>query len=399
MIESREEKKREKGTVPVGWREDILSTLVDIIGGGTPKTSVPEYWNGHIPWLSVKDFNNEQRIVYTTEKTITQLGLEKSSTTLLQKDDIIISARGTVGELAMIPYPMAFNQSCYGLRAHDNIDKIFLYYLLKFNIDIIKYNVHGSVFDTITRSTFDGITVLIPPLETQQKIASILSDLDDKIELNNKINKNLEEQAQALFKSWFVDFEPFGGVMPEGWKRGKLSEIATVTMGQSPSGISYNEDAIGTLFFQGRAEFNFRFPSMRLFTTEPKRIAKQYDILMSVRAPVGDINVAYADCCIGRGLSAIRSLDNCQSFMLYTMFSLKERLNIFNGEGTIFGSITRDSLNDIEVTIPALAIKKKFEYIVAPMDAAIFNNSQENTRLAALRDTLLPKLLSGEVEC
>lgn len=169
-----------------------LSEIMYIFGGGTPKTTVPEYWNGDIPWLSVKDFNNDYRYVYDTEKHISELGLKNSSTMLLQADDIIISARGTVGEIAMIPYPMAFNQSCYGLRAkRDIVDSTFLYYLIKDNVRLLKRNTHGSVFDTITRDTFEGINVDLPDLSEQKKIASILSKIDDKIELNNKINNNL----------------------------------------------------------------------------------------------------------------------------------------------------------------------------------------------------------------
>ena len=173
-------------------KEVSLSKIIDLIGGGTPKTTVSDYWNGSIPWLSVKDFNNDLRYVYQTEKTITESGLQNSSTKLLKKDDIIISARGTVGELAMIPYPMAFNQSCYGIRGKENIaDNTFLYYLLKNNVNSLKQNTHGSVFDTITRETFESIIVNLPIMETQKKIASILSSIDDKIELNNKINDNL----------------------------------------------------------------------------------------------------------------------------------------------------------------------------------------------------------------
>ena len=169
-----------------------LSELMDIIGGGTPKTSRLEYWNGNIPWLSVKDFNNDFRYVYKTEKSITKEGLENSSTKLLDKGDIIISARGTVGEIASIPYPMAFNQSCYGLRAKESlIASDFLYYLIKHNVSILKNQTHGSVFDTITRETFDGIEVEIPEYGEQKRIASLLSDLDAKIELNAKINENL----------------------------------------------------------------------------------------------------------------------------------------------------------------------------------------------------------------
>lgn len=169
-----------------------LSQVMDLIGGGTPKTSKSEYWNGDIPWLSVKDFGNDFRYVYKTEKTITELGLNSSSTKMLQRGDVIISARGTVGEIATIPFPMAFNQSCYGLRAkQDIVTENFLYYLIKHSVRVLKKNTHGSVFDTITRDTFDGIEVDIPTLDEQVKIASILSNLDEKIELNSAINNNL----------------------------------------------------------------------------------------------------------------------------------------------------------------------------------------------------------------
>ena len=122
-----------------------LSEVMDLIGGGTPKTSIPEYWNGTIPWLSVKDFNNDFRYVYKTEKSITQLGLKNSSTKLLQKGDIIISARGTVGEIATIPFTMAFNQSCYGLRAKKGtVTSDYLYYLIKHNISVLKKKLMGQ---------------------------------------------------------------------------------------------------------------------------------------------------------------------------------------------------------------------------------------------------------------
>ena len=206
------------------------------------------------------------------------------------------------------------------------------------------------------------------------------------------LNKNLEQQAQAIYQQMFIDNPD-----PD-WIEGSLSDIANITMGQSPSGSSYNEDGIGTIFFQGRAEFGFRFPTIRLYTTEPKRMAYANDILMSVRAPVGDLNVSHNDCCIGRGLAAIHSKTNHQSFVLYTMFSLKKQLDVFNGEGTVFGSINRNSLNDMPILISDDEQIEKFELIVAPMDATIRNNYDEICRLQALRDSLLPRLMSGELD-
>jgi type I restriction enzyme S subunit len=169
-------------------------------------------------------------------------------------------------------------------------------------------------------------------------------------------------------------------------------------MGQSPKGDTFNESKDGTVFYQGRTDFGFRFPQRRLYTTEPKRLAKCGDVLMSVRAPVGDLNVAYENCCIGRGLASVRSNSNHQSFVLYTMFALKNKLDVFNGEGTVFGSINKDSLNSMEITIPPIELIDKFETTVSIIDKLILKNYEEICRLQAIRDSLLPKLMSGEID-
>ena len=212
------------------------------------------------------------------------------------------------------------------------------------------------------------------------------------IQLTTDINENLQEQAQAIYSNMFI-------CNASGqWTDGILSDVAEITMGQSPKGDTYNENGVGTVFFQRRGEFGFRFPTRRLFTTDPKRMAQSNDVLMSVRAPVGDLNVAYEPCCIGRGLGAIRSKDSHQSFVLYTAFSLREKLDMFNGEGTVFGSINRDALNSMPIIIPTKEEMDRFEEIVAPMDAAIRNNYEEICRLEAIRDSLLPRLMSGQLD-
>ena len=208
---------------------------------------------------------------------------------------------------------------------------------------------------------------------------------------NYTINKNLEAQARTIYRDMFGDTNV-------DFKVGQLSDIADITMGQSPKGDTYNETGEGTIFYQGRAEFGFRFPTQRLFTTEPKRMAQKNDVLMSVRAPVGDINIAHEICCIGRGLAAIRSKCGCQSFILYTMYSLREQIDIFNGEGTVFGSINRADLNSLSVQIPSQEKIRRFEELVEPMDNAIRKHHDENIQLTAIRDTLIPRLMSGEID-
>lgn len=208
----------------------------------------------------------------------------------------------------------------------------------------------------------------------------------------HQINDNLQQQAKALYAEMFL------GSSNDDVISGTLSDIAVITMGQSPSGSSYNEDGVGEVFYQGRAEFGFRFPKRRLFTTEPKRMAETGDVLLSVRAPVGDLNVAYERCCIGRGLGAIHSKTGHSSFVLYTMFALRSQLDVFNGEGTVFGSINRDALNAIPIDIPPVTEINQFEAVAHPIDELIRANYEENCRLEAIRDSLIPKLMSGEID-
>ena len=174
---------------------------------------------------------------------------------------------------------------------------------------------------------------------------------------------------------------------------GTLNEITEITMGQSPNGTSYNEQGIGVVFYQGRAEFGFRYPSRRLYTTEPKRMAKKGDVLMSVRAPVGDINLASELCCIGRGLAAIQSTDNHTSFIYYLMLHLQKTLDSFNGEGTVFGSINRSSIESLKVVLPPDSYLELFESIARSLDLFIEKNFMENQRLQLMRNSLLPKLM------
>lgn len=241
-------------------KEYVLSSIIEIISGGTPKTNNLEYWNGDIGWLSVADFNNDERFVYFSEKTITQKGLNESNTKLLKQGDTIISARGTVGALAQIGKEMAFNQSCFGLRAkQDFITEDFLFYALKNYIKNFKAKSQGSVFETINLSSFDLMKLTIPDLKTQQAIAKVLSTLDQKIAINNQINAQLEQMAKTLYDYWFVQFDfpnehgkPYkysGGEMvyndllkreiPKGWEVKSLGEIISLERG-----VTYSKESV-----------------------------------------------------------------------------------------------------------------------------------------------------------
>lgn len=315
-----------------------------------------------------------------------------------QPGDIIITREAPIGDVGMIPEN---TECCLGqrmvlLRANQSVcDNFYLLYSLQslyVQHQISWSEGTGTTVSNLRIPHLEQIQIPYLPLEQQAKISSVLRALEEKIENNRRLNDNLQQQAMALYAEMFLNSSD------NNVTSGTLSDIAAITMGQSPSGSSYNEDGVGEVFYQGRAEFGFRFPKRRLFTTEPKRMAETGDVLLSVRAPVGDLNVAYERCCIGRGLGAIHSKTGHSSFVLYTMFALRSQLDVFNGEGTVFGSINRDALNAIPIDIPPVTEIDQFEAVAHPIDELIRANYEENCRLEAIRDSLLPKLMSGEID-
>ena len=317
------------------------------------------------------------------------------------RGDIVITHRGTLGQIVYIPESSkseryVISQSQFRVHCNEKVLPEYLVYYFHTPVGQHKLLSNASQVGVpaLARpsSTFQQIEVEIPDIETQKRICCLLSSLQQKISRNTEINDNLEQQAMSLYAEMFLNSSD------SNVTSGTLSDIAVITMGQSPSGSSYNEDGVGEVFYQGRAEFGFRFPKRRLFTTEPKRMAEAGDVLLSVRAPVGDLNIAYERCCIGRGLGAIHSKTDHSSFVLYTMFALRSQLDVFNGEGTVFGSINRDALNAIPIDIPPVTEIDQFEVVVHPIDELIRANYEENCRLEAIRDSLLPKLMSGEID-
>lgn len=320
---------------------------------------------------------------------------------------ILIPRKGTLNNIMFVESPFwTVDTMFWTIINADKIDPKFLFYSIC-KRDFASMNV-GSAVPSMTVSILNDIQISYPKnLADQRRIASILSSLDRKIELNNKINADLEEMAQAIFKNWFVDFEPFKdgkfvdselGMIPEGWKVGTLGDIAEITMGQSPAGNSLNENGEGMIFYQGSSDFGFRFPSIRVFTTEPKRLAVANSVLFSVRAPVGDINVAKEECCIGRGVASIKSKYGHDSYLFYAMKSLHKLFDSFDGEGTVFGSINKKTLSTIQILLPSDGIVEQFNNIASSFDNRIRSLSDESSRLSLLRDTLLPRLMSGELE-
>ncbi|MCU4382079.1 protein HsdA [Acinetobacter nosocomialis] len=394
--------------------------------------------------------------VFITEKLAKQL-----ESCCVSKGDLVFPHRGAIGEVGIVDsqFPQyMMSSSLMKLRCNPSIaDSEFIYYFFKSYQGRYELLKNASQVGTPgigqPLTSLKNIELKLPSLGEQKRIAKILSDLDDKIHLNDQINQTLESIAQAIFKSWFIDFEPVRakiaakqegkdpelaamcvisgkseeelkqmakedfaelqatvalfpdelveselGEVPRGWEVSTIGKRFNVVMGQSPKGDTYNGNKHGKLFFQGRAEFGWRYPTPRLYTTDPKRVAKENDILMSVRAPVGDMNVAMEECCIGRGLSALSHRSGSFSYSYYCLKALQSKFNVFNGEGTVFGSINQNDLKNISFIEPINELIDLFAKTINKYDQRIKLNSFNTKSLIDVRDTLLPQLLSGEVD-
>jgi type I restriction enzyme S subunit len=400
-------------TIPEGWKETILGEIAEInpserlLKGKIAKYVGMEYlmpYTRKIAQTVYKEFKGGMKFRNgdTLVARITPC-LENGKTSLVDVLDLNEVGFGSTEFIV--------------IRKKENVSNtMFLFYFSispKFREIAIKSMTGTSGRQRVQIEQLVNQNFAFPPLPEQKAIADVLSSFDNKIELLREQNKTLETIAQTIFNEWFVSFnfldengKPYqasGGKMidselgpiPGGWRVGKLGEEFKVVMGQSPEGESYNETRDGIIFFQGRTDFKERFPEVRLYTTSPKRFAEKFDILVSVRAPVGDINVASEKCCIGRGLCAVRS--NLKSYSLYKIKTLQGIFNNFEAEGTVFGSINKDSMLEIKIVIPPEKTTLSYEEKIIPIDRKIYNNYLQIQTITTLRDVLLPKLMRGEI--
>ncbi|MCP3678894.1 MAG: restriction endonuclease subunit S [Gammaproteobacteria bacterium] len=274
---------------------------------------------------------------------------------------------------------------------HPFHSQLIAYYIS--DLDIHEF-ITGAVQPKLNQKNLKNIPIFLPEnIGEQRAIAEVLCSLDDKIDLLRRQNKTLEAIAETLFHQWFVV------EAKEDWDMGILPDEFNFTMGLSPPGVSYNEDGNGLPMFQGNADFEFRFPRNRVYTTEPKRIANVFDTLVSVRAPVGEQNMSFETCCIGRGVASFRYKhdDNFYTYTYFKMKALMSKMQIFNNTGTVFDSIGKADIEQLEMLIPKIEAVKRYQNIAKPLDDKIILNCKKIQTLATLCDTLLPKLISGKV--
>ena len=372
------------------WREVKIGDITNLYQGLAinKKTNYLLVEKSTLPLLRIKDLQENTEEFFINDK-------EAPKKCIANEDDLIFTRTGIVGMVFMGKKGVVHN-NCF--RIVPKNDEVYLpFYYHYFNRESIRdylTNISaGSVQPDMNHTIFKTVKVPFPPLKEQKAIAEVLSSLDDKIDLLHRQNKTLEEMAQTLFRQWFIE------EAKDEWEVGKLPDEFDFTMGLSPKGETFNEEGIGTPMYQGNADFEFKFPKNRVYTTDPKRYAEKFDTLISVRAPVGAQNMAKEKCCIGRGVASFRYKDD-NSFYTYTYFkmmSLMNEIKQFNNSGTVFGSINKTDFQEMDIVIPPKELVMKFQKEVKPLDDKVIQNTFQIKTLENIRDTLLPKLMSVEV--
>ena len=406
------------------WVERKISDIGTVVGGATPSTKKPEnYENGKIAWITPKDLSTfSGRYIERGERNITEIGLKSCSTQLLPPNTILFSSRAPIGYVAIAANEVCTNQGFKSVIPNENTDPLFLFYLLKYNKDKIEGMGSGTTFKEVSGNTMKNIVVNVPTdKKVQEKIAAILGSIDDKIEENEQINNNLEQQAQALFKSWFVEFEPFNGTMPSDWEIVPLEKIADFQNGyafKSKELLNEPSPDCYQVFKQGHIARGGGFIPDGTKSWYPKSIAsklekfvlKKGDILMAMTdmkdnvAILGNTAVMPLDneYIVNQRVGHLRAngykgvtypfiylLTNSTDFLV----DLRSRAN-----SGVQVNLSSTEIKASQTVLPSEKVNNAFSEITLPMFEIIINNQLKNQRLAQLRDTLLPKLMSGELD-
>ena len=402
------------------WKNYKLSEIGEIVGGATPSTKISEYYDGDIPWISPKDLSNfEGKYISCGSKNITELGFNSCSCKILPKGSVLFSSRAPIGYIAIAKNSLCTNQGFKSVIPNSSIiDSEFLYYTLVFNKEYIKNQGSGTTFMEVSGKTMGNIEVSIPVnLSDQRKIAGILSALDAKIENNNKINANLEAQAEALFKSWFVDFTPFKdqpfvnselGPIPQGWKVGKADDFYKINIGKTPprkekewfsknesdnKWISISDMGNCGLFISNSAE-KLTNAAIKKFNIS---LVPVNTILLSFKLTIGRVAISDCDLTTNEAIARFILPDECYLEFSFLMLKLYN-YSTLGSTSSIATAVNSKIIKSMKMVMPSLKVLEDFHTITNPLFEKIRFTQKENQRLAALRDTLLPKLMSGEIK-
>ena len=383
------------------WIECKISDIGTVVGGATPSTKKPEnYENGTIAWITPKDLSTfTGRYIQRGERNITEVGLKSCSTQLLPKDTVLFSSRAPIGYVAIAANEVCTNQGFKSVVPNENTDPLFLYYLLKYNKDKIEGMGSGTTFKEVSGNTMKNIVVSVPTdKKVQKRISSMLGSIDDKIEENERINNNLEQQAQAIFANEFLSLE----TLPEGWKQASLIDIADYLNGLAMQKYRPTADESGIPVLkikelrQGCCDDNSELCSPSI---KSDYIIHDGDVIFSWS---GSLLVDFwcgGICGLNQHLFKVTSSKYDKWFYYaWTKHHLDRFVAVAADKATTMGHIKRDELAKAEVLIPNETDYNRIGALLQPIYEMIISNRIENKKLAATRDTLLPKLMNGEID-
>ena len=388
-----------------GWKEFKLNELGKLNRGKSKHRPRNEssLFNGKYPFVQTGDIKSSNFYVTEYSQTYSEKGLAQSK--LWKKGTLCITIAANIAETGILGIDACFPDSIIGFVADEKKSDVKF---IKYHFDLLKIHLQsisqGTTQDNLSQEKLLKFDFTVPAdVNHQQRIASILSAYDDLIEVNNQRIKLLEETARELYKEWFVRMRfpghneaKFVKGLPEGWKISTIADEVNIKMGQSPKSEFYNEVGEGLPFHQGVGTYGLRFPEHKIFCSVKGRIAEKGDILFSVRAPVGRLNIADKKLIIGRGLSAMKhkkGLNNYLYYLLQNEFSSEDLI----GNGSIFNSVGKDELKGFKI-FDVGSFAKKFNDWVKPIDEQLLILIQQNTQLRQIRDRLLPRLISGKLE-
>lgn len=404
-------------SVPHGWTIKQIGEIAKIVGGGTPSTSDPSnFEDGKISWITPKDLSGYVfRRISRGERNITDKGLATSSAKLVPAGTVLLTTRAPIGYVAIADKPLATNQGFRSLVLKNGYDSEFIFHLLKTQTETLKANAGGTTYGELAGSTLKQIEVLLPPLPEQRRIAEILGALDDKIELNMRMNKTLEAMAAAIFKSWFIDFEPFQdgefidselGPIPKGWEIQTIGSLGTVICGKTPPTSDLNNYGDDYLFITIPDMHGNVFvieTSKRLSEkgaqTQPKKELPPLSVCVSCIATPGLVSLTSAPSHTNQQINSIICKEDVNPFYVFQMMRhLSTDILTLGSGGTATLNLNKANFSKIKIIVPEPEKMKMFHETVEPIFKLILKNQVESRALAQVRDTLLPKLLSGKID-
>ena len=389
------------------WKECLLSDLGTVVGGATPSTKNPaNYEGGTISWITPKDLADfKGRYIARGERMITDAGLSSCSTQLMPEHSVLFSSRAPIGYVAIAANELCTNQGFKSVVPNERTDYLFLYYLLRYYKDAIENLGSGTTFKEVSGSTMRNVKVKVPVLFSEQKkIASVLGAIDDKIEENERINDNLQQQAAALFESWFVNYDPWDGVQPSEWENAPLGSFVEIKRGGSPRPIQDFLSDSGLRWLKISDVTSLSSP----FVLEIKEHIKEEGLRKTVFLHAGELVLSNS---ATPGIPKILDVDTCihdgwlyfpkselSKYYLYLFFKHIRKELVALGNGSVFTNLKTDILKAFPATKADESTLKEFDALVTPLFDAMLNADRENFKLAAMRDALLPKLMSGEID-